>query len=237
MKKRRDKKNSFLGFLRKEKSEKDVHTKVNDSKRASIGTPSTSSSSATRDVTNSTPNSATSLSSASVANPIQAPKSITPTPSSAPTATPSSAPTVTPSSAPTATQPNPSTQPSNVGTTQPIKTPIGGVSPGASVLQELSNKRAPPPAPTATPQNDPETSVTSRTTTELSSLPEKLSPPESIVVPYEQIKVKKDALDQSKLESYLSDEEFIKILGSTREVFYKMPMWKQNNKKRQLGLL
>ena len=45
-----------------------------------------------------------------------------------------------------------------------------------------------------------------------------------------------EGLDVSKLEAYLSDTEFVKIMGDTRENFYKMPAWKQTNKKKQVGL-
>jgi len=57
--------------------------------------------------------------------------------------------------------------------------------------------------------------------------------------PYEQLRDKKDIghLDASKLESYLSDADFLKVMGSDRDTFYKSPPWKQNNKKRQVGLV
>jgi len=83
--------------------------------------------------------------------------------------------------------------------------------------------------------------------------PKDLSPPQTLqkdyhssqttestkVYPYEQIKNKVgiEALDSTKLESYLSDEEFTKVLGCNRDAFYQMPIWKQNNKKRILNLL
>jgi len=56
--------------------------------------------------------------------------------------------------------------------------------------------------------------------------------------PYEQLKAKQniEALDSNKLEFYLSDEEFSKVLGVDRDTFTAMPLWKQNNKKRQMGL-
>jgi len=58
-------------------------------------------------------------------------------------------------------------------------------------------------------------------------------------VPYENIKNKIgiDDLDANKLETYLSDDEFLKVMGCPREEFAKIPLWKQNNKKRAVGLL
>jgi len=46
-----------------------------------------------------------------------------------------------------------------------------------------------------------------------------------------------DNLDPSKLENYLSEDEFTSVIGCSREEFSKMPLWKQNNKKRAVGLL
>lgn len=45
-----------------------------------------------------------------------------------------------------------------------------------------------------------------------------------------------EGVDQTKLESYLSDEEFNQIFKMTKEEFYKMQKWKQNRKKQELDL-
>jgi supervillin len=43
-------------------------------------------------------------------------------------------------------------------------------------------------------------------------------------------------VDLLKLESYLTDEEFEEVIGSSRDEFYTMPAWKQANVKKELGL-
>ncbi|KAL6074093.1 Villin headpiece domain containing protein [Balamuthia mandrillaris] len=43
-------------------------------------------------------------------------------------------------------------------------------------------------------------------------------------------------IDQSALEQYLSDEEFITVFKQTRKEFYEMKAWKQANKKKAVGL-
>ena len=34
----------------------------------------------------------------------------------------------------------------------------------------------------------------------------------------------------------MSDDEFKKVMGSTKEEFYKLPKWKQTNKKKEVNL-
>jgi len=59
-----------------------------------------------------------------------------------------------------------------------------------------------------------------------------------VVVSYDNIKNKIgiEGLDTNKLEIYLSDQDFLTAMGCSRDEFYKMPQWKQNNKKRMMGL-
>ncbi|XP_070569856.1 supervillin-like isoform X3 [Ptychodera flava] len=45
-----------------------------------------------------------------------------------------------------------------------------------------------------------------------------------------------EGVDPSKLEAYLSDEEFETILNMSKEEFYQLPSWKQNNLKKDVGL-
>eukprot|EP01101_Sappina_pedata_P002276 TRINITY_DN12522_c0_g1_i1.p1 TRINITY_DN12522_c0_g1~~TRINITY_DN12522_c0_g1_i1.p1 ORF type:complete len:812 (-),score=303.15 TRINITY_DN12522_c0_g1_i1:14-2449(-) len=51
-----------------------------------------------------------------------------------------------------------------------------------------------------------------------------------------QVLAEKDSLDGSRLELYLSREEFEKAFKLTKEEFAKFPKWKQNTTKQQLGL-
>jgi len=57
-------------------------------------------------------------------------------------------------------------------------------------------------------------------------------------VPYEQLKSRKNTkgLNMNALEIYLSDEEFVKVMGETRDNFYNLPGWKQTEKKRKAAL-
>ncbi|KAL7976452.1 hypothetical protein Chor_008401 [Crotalus horridus] len=45
-----------------------------------------------------------------------------------------------------------------------------------------------------------------------------------------------DGVDPTKKEYYLSDTEFCDIFGKTKDAFYQMPAWKQQNEKKQHGL-
>ncbi|XP_072858928.2 villin-like protein [Pogona vitticeps] len=45
-----------------------------------------------------------------------------------------------------------------------------------------------------------------------------------------------EGLDPTKKEYYLSDEDFHDIFGKSKEEFYQMPKWKQQNEKKQYGL-
>ena len=48
-------------------------------------------------------------------------------------------------------------------------------------------------------------------------------------------KDKPKGLDNTQLESYLSDAEFKDHFGMTKDEFWKMPVWKQTQKKKQIG--
>ncbi|EFA79330.1 RhoGEF domain-containing protein [Heterostelium album PN500] len=54
---------------------------------------------------------------------------------------------------------------------------------------------------------------------------------------FEEIKSNRAELDQSKLETYLTDEEFSRVFNMEQSAFYKLPKWKQDQKKRELKLL
>ncbi|KAL3339134.1 hypothetical protein AABB24_027987 [Solanum stoloniferum] len=57
---------------------------------------------------------------------------------------------------------------------------------------------------------------------------------------YEQLKAKSDnpvtGIDFKRREAYLSDEEFMSVLGMKKEAFYKLPKWKQDMHKRKTDL-
>ncbi|KAI3667385.1 hypothetical protein L6452_42441 [Arctium lappa] len=57
---------------------------------------------------------------------------------------------------------------------------------------------------------------------------------------YEQVKVKSEnpvpGIDLKRREAYLSVEEFESVLGMSREEFYQLPKWKQDNTKKKVGL-
>ncbi|KAK4371484.1 hypothetical protein RND71_010959 [Anisodus tanguticus] len=57
---------------------------------------------------------------------------------------------------------------------------------------------------------------------------------------YEQLKAKSDnpvtGIDFKRREAYLSDEEFVSVLGMKKEAFYKLPKWKQDMNKRKVDL-
>ncbi|KAF3636483.1 Villin-4 [Capsicum annuum] len=66
-----------------------------------------------------------------------------------------------------------------------------------------------------------------------------LKPPDE-VFSYEQMKAKSEnpatGIDTTRREAYLSGEEFESVLGMTKEAFYKMPKWKQDNLKKKVDL-
>ncbi|ETE58336.1 hypothetical protein L345_15942 [Ophiophagus hannah] len=45
-----------------------------------------------------------------------------------------------------------------------------------------------------------------------------------------------EGVDPTKKEYFLSDAEFSDIFGKTKDAFYQMPTWKQQNEKKQFGL-
>lgn len=57
---------------------------------------------------------------------------------------------------------------------------------------------------------------------------------------YDQLKAKSDnpvtGIDFKRREAYLSDEEFMSVLGMNKEGFYKLPKWKQDMHKRKVDL-
>ena len=61
--------------------------------------------------------------------------------------------------------------------------------------------------------------------------------PTTTSIPYENLKgTFPDSVDPAKKEEYLTDEEFNKLFGTSKEEFKKQPAWKRNNKKKELGL-
>ncbi|MCD7461366.1 hypothetical protein HAX54_045962, partial [Datura stramonium] len=61
-----------------------------------------------------------------------------------------------------------------------------------------------------------------------------------VIFSYEQLKAKSDnpvtGIDFKRREAYLSDEEFMSVLGMKKEAFYKLPKWKQDMHKRKVDL-
>ncbi|KAK3010164.1 hypothetical protein RJ639_011409 [Escallonia herrerae] len=57
---------------------------------------------------------------------------------------------------------------------------------------------------------------------------------------YEQLKAKSDnpvtGIDFKRREAYLSDEEFVAVLGFPKDAFYKLPKWKQDMHKKKADL-
>ncbi|KAL4326174.1 hypothetical protein GQ457_11G008710 [Hibiscus cannabinus] len=63
---------------------------------------------------------------------------------------------------------------------------------------------------------------------------------ENCTYSYDQLKSKSEnpvtGIDLKRREAYLSAEEFETVFGMTKEAFYKMPRWKQDSKKKEVGL-
>lgn len=45
-----------------------------------------------------------------------------------------------------------------------------------------------------------------------------------------------DGVDPTKLEIYLSDDDFVELLSMTKYEFQQLPLWKQNATKKEKGL-
>jgi len=56
------------------------------------------------------------------------------------------------------------------------------------------------------------------------------------VYTFEELKKIPKGLDKTKLEQYLSDEDFMKHFRMTKEEFYDLPAWQQMNKRQEAGL-
>jgi len=52
----------------------------------------------------------------------------------------------------------------------------------------------------------------------------------------DQLRKRPADLDQTKLESYLSDAEFMKAFGMTKTAYNGLPKWKQADAKKKLGI-
>jgi len=50
------------------------------------------------------------------------------------------------------------------------------------------------------------------------------------------LKSGKAKVDKNNKEAFLTDEEFVKVLGMTRDQFYQEKPWKQKNLKKSKGL-
>jgi len=63
-------------------------------------------------------------------------------------------------------------------------------------------------------------------------------PPGSKYFPYEQLRARREisGLDISRLEAYLTTEEFIKVFSMPPEKFAELPIWNRNGKKQKVGL-
>ncbi|GLE02953.1 hypothetical protein PINS_up011832 [Pythium insidiosum] len=53
---------------------------------------------------------------------------------------------------------------------------------------------------------------------------------------YEQLLAGVDGIDITARESYLSDAEFLKVMGHSKNEFYKLPKWRQQSKKKEVNL-
>ncbi|XP_057783919.1 villin-3 [Salvia miltiorrhiza] len=57
---------------------------------------------------------------------------------------------------------------------------------------------------------------------------------------YDQLKAKSDnpvtGIDFKRREAYLSDEEFVSVMGMAKDAFYKLPKWKQDMNKKKVDL-
>ncbi|GLE08718.1 hypothetical protein PINS_up020081 [Pythium insidiosum] len=53
---------------------------------------------------------------------------------------------------------------------------------------------------------------------------------------YEQLLAGVDGIDITARESYLSDAEFLKVMGHSKDEFYKLPKWRQQSKKKEVNL-
>ena len=53
---------------------------------------------------------------------------------------------------------------------------------------------------------------------------------------YEHIATSRDALNPVCKELYLTEEDFKRILGIEKVAFYSMPLWKQRELKKRVGL-
>ena len=61
--------------------------------------------------------------------------------------------------------------------------------------------------------------------------------PVSAFLSYEQLRdAFPEGIDKTRKEEYLSDDEFVKIIGCDKASFRALPAWKRNDKKKSLGL-
>jgi len=68
------------------------------------------------------------------------------------------------------------------------------------------------------------------------ALPQKIIQVGDLILTLPEIKERKDELDQTRLEGYLTDTEFLEHFKISREEFYKKPAWKRTILKKDIDL-
>eukprot|EP01133_Synstelium_polycarpum_P001194 gene1194-1376_t len=137
-----------------------------------------------------------------------------------------------------------SSRPLSSGPPSPAQSPPSSPSPLAhSNNNNNNNKVSPPPRPSTNYDGTPKiqtTTTTSPTTslsTSSSSSTSSSITPSTGTMTYEEIIASKAELDQTKLESYLLDEEYQKVFQVDSAAFFKLPKWRQDQRKKSANLL
>ncbi|EGC37358.1 hypothetical protein DICPUDRAFT_87008 [Dictyostelium purpureum] len=195
------------------------------------------------------------------ANKVQsAPKTTTPTPTPTPAPTVAATPKpVTPTPAPTTTTPTPKPVTPTPAATKPTPAPstVNNTAAPTKTVQERLNTVSSVDKVVTTPagfkagsSTTPATSapVATKTPASFNSPAKPATTPAASASPSSnpQIKTIVDAvkakskvdktMDPTKLENYLTEEDFKVVFGTSKDEFAKLPKWKQDGKKKETGI-
>lgn len=139
--------------------------------------------------------------------------------------------------------PNPAPRFSNSGSglTSPngaVSTPstsVSGVAPGQKLQKQRSTKDAVTPVVPRRSDHDQRNTTNAAQLLKLGAF--KLQPLKDFVAYDELIKLRlEDGIDPTRKEDYLTEEEFAKVMGMSREAYGKMPAWRKTDAKKRTFL-
>jgi hypothetical protein len=105
----------------------------------------------------------------------------------------------------------------------------------AHSARAMQASSSPPMAETVSPTS-PRRRAAAAASAGMAASTDMFADPQTKRFSYEHIATSRDALNPVCKELYLTDEDFKRILGIEKVAFYSMPLWKQRELKKRVGL-